>query len=90
MNDISGGRGAAAELIPTPLEPLTVTIQEAMRLTGVGRNSIINGIERGELESVKAFNRRLIIYPSIKRMIAERATVPYEDTKRGNRRKAPW
>lgn len=68
--------------IPVPLEPLTITIPETQRITGLGRNSILEEIEDGELEFVKVRNRRLVVYSSIKRLIAKRAMVPYRDTKR--------
>jgi hypothetical protein len=51
-------------------EPLTVTIQEAQRLTGESRSSIYNHIAAGEYEARKSGERVLIIFDSIKRHLA--------------------
>jgi hypothetical protein len=48
------------------LEPLSVTIQEAQRLTGESRSTIYTRLARGEYEGVKSDARTLILYESIK------------------------
>lgn len=53
------------------LEPLTVTMQQAERLTGESRSQIYIRIGRGEYEAVKSGQRLFIVYESIKRRIAE-------------------
>lgn len=63
-------------------ERLTVSLTDACYMTGLGRNSVIDAIARGELRSIKLAGRRLVIVESIKEMIAARAAEPYENTKR--------
>jgi excisionase family DNA binding protein len=50
--------------------PITVTISDAVRLTGWGRSKIYGAIGNGEIEAVKDGNRTLIIYESIVRRVA--------------------
>jgi excisionase family DNA binding protein len=57
----------------TRLEPLTVTVQEARRLTGLGNTTIYKLIGQGKLRTTKIGARTLVIYQSIKALI-ERAT----------------
>jgi excisionase family DNA binding protein len=57
----------------TRLEPLTVTVQEARRLTGLGNTTLYRLIGEGKLRTVKVGARTLVIYQSIKALI-ERAT----------------
>jgi hypothetical protein len=58
------------DLGPGGLEPLTVTMQQAERLTGESRSQIYTRIGRGEYEAVKSGQRLFIVYESIKRRIA--------------------
>jgi excisionase family DNA binding protein len=52
------------------IEPVTVTIKDAERLTGEGRSTIYLAIGRGEIEAVKSGSRTLIIFESLKRRVA--------------------
>jgi hypothetical protein len=52
------------------LEPLTVTIDQAGKITGESRSQVYNRIGRGEYEAVKSGQRTLIVYESIKRRLA--------------------
>lgn len=52
------------------IEPISVTIAQAMAMTGLGRSTIYLAIGRGELEAVKVNGRTLIIFQSLKQRIA--------------------
>ena len=54
-----------------PLEPLTVTVKETERLTGLG-TTIYKLIGAKELQTVKIGARTLIVYLSIKNCLAYR------------------
>jgi excisionase family DNA binding protein len=47
-------------------EPITITIQEAIRLSSLGRSFIYDRLSEGSIQSVKAHKRRLIVYASFK------------------------
>jgi len=50
----------------TPLhERHTVTISDAIKLTGLGRTTLYDPIKRGEIQSVKVGRRRLIVVASL-------------------------
>ena len=53
----------------TPIEPLTVTVPEALRLTGLGRTSLYRLIDERKLRRIKVGARALIEYRSIKELI---------------------
>ena len=53
------------------IEPLTVTIAETVRLTGVGRTTIYQLIGDGRLRATKIGTRTLIDFQSIKSLIRE-------------------
>ena len=50
------------------LEPLTVSIKEAQRLTSIGHDYIFQLLKSGKLVSVKQGRRRLINYQSLKKL----------------------
>jgi hypothetical protein len=52
------------------LEPLTVTVAQAQRLTGESRTTIYDHIGNGRYTALKSGARVLITYESIKRRIA--------------------
>jgi excisionase family DNA binding protein len=51
------------------IEPLTVTVPEALRLTGLGRTSLYRLIEEKKLRRVKIGSRTLIDFGSIKELV---------------------
>lgn len=53
----------------TRLEPLTVTVQEARRLTGLGNTTIYKLIGQGKLRTTKVGARTLVMFPSLKSLI---------------------
>lgn len=54
---------------PPAVEPLTVNMQQARRLSGLGNTTLFAMTKDGRLESVLVNNRRLIIYASLKRLL---------------------
>jgi excisionase family DNA binding protein len=56
---------------PVPnLEPLTVTIAEAERITGVGWRTLYRELEAGRLRAVKRGRTTLILMNSIREYVA--------------------
>src|SRR5262249_26355301 len=51
------------------VEPLTVTIAVALRLSGLGRTKLYELISQKEIESVTVGSRRLIVLASLKRLL---------------------
>ena len=52
-----------------PLDPLTLTVAEVQRLTGLGLTTIWKLIAKKQLESVLVGRRRLIVYASLRRLL---------------------
>lgn len=58
-----------AEQDALPTEPLAIGIKTAVKLTGVGRSTLYELIQSGEIDTVKIGRSRLIPYRSIKRLV---------------------
>ena len=56
---------------PSEPERLSVTVQQAIELTGLGQNTIYDLISEGTLASTKIGGRRLILYPSLMDLIKQ-------------------
>jgi excisionase family DNA binding protein len=52
-----------------PVEPLCVRISAAVKLTGIGRSTLYELINAGEIETVKIGRSTFILYRSLKRLI---------------------
>lgn len=52
-----------------PLEPLTVRIPVAVRLTGIGRSKLYELIKAGELQTVKIGTATLVTMTSLRKLI---------------------
>jgi excisionase family DNA binding protein len=50
-------------------DPLTVGIQEACRLSGLGETTMYKLIREGQLRTVKVRRRTLVSYPSLKNLL---------------------
>lgn len=65
------------EMIERPweqkIEPLTVRISTAVRITGLSRSRIYELIQSGELDTVKVGRATLVQYASLKQLTATRA-----------------
>jgi hypothetical protein len=55
---------------------------EAMQITGLGRNSVLELIADGSLRSVKLAGRRLVVIDSIHELIEHHEAIPYAKTKK--------
>ncbi|MBT0668934.1 helix-turn-helix domain-containing protein [Novosphingobium profundi] len=53
----------------TPIEPISVRIPEACRLTGIGRSKLYELIAEGRIEVVKVGTMTLVPYASLKDLI---------------------
>jgi excisionase family DNA binding protein len=53
----------------THIEPIAVSIQEAVRLSGVGRSSIYEAVNRGEIPIRKRGRRSLVMVEDLRRWI---------------------
>ena len=52
-----------------PLDPLTVTVADVKRLTGLGLTTIWKLIRDKKLQSVHVGRRKLIVYASLRRLL---------------------
>ena len=52
-----------------PLEPLTVRIPVAVKLTGIGRSKLYELIKAGEVETVKIGTSTLVSVASLRRLV---------------------
>jgi excisionase family DNA binding protein len=50
-------------------DPLTVTVQEARRLSGLGKTTVFKLIGEGRLRVVKVRGRTLVRYDSLKNLL---------------------
>jgi hypothetical protein len=54
----------------TPIEPLSVTVREAQRLTGLGQSKLYELMADGSLIRRKVGSRTLIVFRSLKQLLA--------------------
>jgi excisionase family DNA binding protein len=54
----------------TPIEPLSVTVREAQRLTGLGQSKLYELMADGSLTRRKVGSRTLIVFRSLKQLLA--------------------
>ena len=52
-----------------PIEPMTVRIPTAIKLTGIGRSKLYQLIGAGEIETIKVGASTLILLASLRRFI---------------------
>jgi excisionase family DNA binding protein len=62
-------REAMAAQESLPVEPLSVRIATAVKLTGIGRSTLYELINAGEIETVKIGRSTYIPYRCLKRLI---------------------
>jgi hypothetical protein len=68
-------RGAGAK-------PLSVTVAMARQITGLGNTTIWLLLKDGTLESVSVGRRRLILFPSLERLLAPKDAVSEQRARR--------
>ncbi|MDR6846984.1 helix-turn-helix domain-containing protein [Sphingomonas sp. BE137] len=56
------------------IEPLTVRISTAVRITGLSRSRIYELIQSGDLEAVKVGRATLVQFNSLKSLVSEPST----------------
>jgi hypothetical protein len=61
---------------PAPLPPITVSVKEAKRLSGLGTTTIYKLIKAGRLEKVKVESRTLITYASLSAVLNPQDVTP--------------
>ena len=57
------------EQTPQVLDPITVTIPEALRMSGLGRTKLYEMMSSKEIDSVTVGTRRLIVLASLRRRL---------------------
>lgn len=55
------------------LEPLTVTVEEAGRALGIGRNAAYDAVKRGEIPSLKLGRRVVVPIAGLERLVSGEA-----------------
>lgn len=57
-------------------EPITVRIQVAVRMTGIGRSKLYELIKAGDVEIVKIGTSTLVKVESLRRLLGNRSAAP--------------
>jgi excisionase family DNA binding protein len=60
-----------------PLEPISVRIPEAIRLTGLSRSRIYELMKSGDIESVKVGSSTLVLVESLRAFLDSRRSTEY-------------
>jgi excisionase family DNA binding protein len=60
---------AAAELDALPVEPISVRIATAVKLTGIPRTTLYELIKSGEIETIKIGRSTFIPYRCLRRLV---------------------
>jgi hypothetical protein len=53
----------------TVTEPMTCTVRDASRISGLGVSTIWKLIAEGKLDSLLVYNRRLVVLSSLRRLL---------------------
>jgi excisionase family DNA binding protein len=69
------------------VRPLTVTIATARQITGLGNTTLWKLIGEKKLKTVRIGRRRLVVYESLRALLAPRADAQPEPRRRGRPRK---
>ena len=59
--------------IEKALEPITTSIKEAMRISGLGRTFLSELMDLGKIQTVKIGRRRLVVLASLQHYLLEKA-----------------
>jgi hypothetical protein len=63
---------AAPDYGASALKPLTISIKECVRLSGLGRSTVWKHIKTGTLQSVSVGRKRLVVFGSLEAMLLGR------------------
>ncbi len=69
------------ETLDRTIEPIAVTIPDAIRISGLSRSEIYRRLAASDLEAIKSGTRTLILMDSIKRYLASLPTAQYRGPK---------
>jgi hypothetical protein len=70
-------------------EPMTCTVRDASRLSGLGVSTIWKLIAENKLDSVLVLNRRLVTLPSLRRLLTPQAAEAAAPDARGSPNPSP-
>ena len=56
---------------PSSNDPLTMTISDALRKSGLGRTKLYEIIKKRDIKAIRVGRRRLIIYASLKAFLEQ-------------------
>jgi hypothetical protein len=73
MSEAVVKQGRRSRRVPLSRPPLTVTIHDAEKITGIGRSSLFHLIRNGRLKTASVGRRRLIVYSSLEDLLTEDA-----------------
>jgi hypothetical protein len=62
--------GTLATERPPHIEPLTCTVKDASRISGLGISTVWKLIHEDKLDTVLVYNRRLVLLPSLRKLLA--------------------
>jgi hypothetical protein len=69
------------QTLDRPIEPITVTVPDTIRISGLSRSEIYRRLAAGDLEAIKSGTRTLILLDSVKRYLASLPTAQYRGPK---------
>ena len=75
----------ASDFVP----PLTITIATARQITGLGNTTLWKLIGEKKLQTVRVGRRRLVVYDSLRALLAPSADTRRQSRRRGRPRKLP-
>lgn len=52
----------------SPFKPITVTVESALRMSGLGRTKLYELIGSGKIKTVRVGRRRLVVYSSLEEL----------------------
>lgn len=58
-----------------PIDPVTVTVPVALRISGLGRTKFYELLAKGEIHSVRVGTRRLVVFASLKSRLTQMEAV---------------
>jgi excisionase family DNA binding protein len=64
-----------AKPLTIPAPPLTLTVQDALRVTGIGRTTLYKLIDTGQVRRVKVGKRTLIPFDDLQKLVTPEARV---------------
>jgi excisionase family DNA binding protein len=63
---------------PIPIKPISVTVNDAVKASGLSRSTLYKALQSGDLTARKVGKRTLILFASLERFIADQPTYESE------------